>query len=80
MELSSWPSWLEFQGEGAELLGNPQTLPSGASIPVNAILKSQGLDVGMSVSTVAFQVVEMAKAIAYMTEMYRLMLCSRLIH
>jgi len=55
---SAWPSWLEFEGEAAELIGNPRTLSRGSSMQVEARLKSATLEVGTSVSTVSFRVVD----------------------
>lgn len=56
IEPSFWPSWLEFQGETTALVGSPITLARGASIEIEFVLKSENLEPGTSISTVAFRV------------------------
>jgi hypothetical protein len=51
---SAWPSWLEFEGDAARLVGSPIVLARGSSIEVEFVLKSSILCA--SISTVAFRV------------------------
>ncbi|CAB9510617.1 acid type B receptor subunit 2 [Seminavis robusta] len=53
---SACPEWLEFTTN--HTLNARQTLGPGDEIQITAILKSDGLDVGTSVSTVSFRVVD----------------------
>jgi len=55
---SAWPTWLVFEEEAAALIGSPITLARGASIEIDFRLDTRNLEAGISISTVAFRVVD----------------------